>query len=149
MAEVNPPKTAIADETPLNDLSFDGIPQCFLTSPNDAVATILNKIAMNEMMKFFVGARELKKAKPSARASIVDQFTSENMCDNILRARGVFVNDTGGLVLTADTVFQCVDNSAIFINKMLPGNTYKLLSEARKRKRAANVQLNMFMLNLA
>lgn len=135
--EVNQLKTVISGKSPLTDLTIDGIPNPCAADPVRAVSEVLNKLGMGDMMRFLVGTREFKRKQPAACATIVAEFSSENVCDKILRAHRGFIDSAGKTQLTSAHIFTCADIFNIYINKLLPSNTYKLLSEARKRKRVA------------
>lgn len=55
-----------------------------------------------------------------------------------MRARRDFLDMNGNNRLLSSHVFDTSENDVIWINKVLPQSTYKIMSEARKRKGSAN-----------
>lgn len=104
----------------------------------NVIELVLTKIGAAEMLKFLVSSRFMNVQSSADRPKVDGQFLAENVCDIIIKARPNFCDSNGSNVLRVSDLSNSQDNGIIYINKCYPKSTYKILSEARTRKRDAN-----------
>lgn len=74
ITEVEQLKVAIADKSPILELSFDGIPATFANQQKIAISEVLKKLGVGDLMSFFIDSRLLSNPPPNPRSKLLANF---------------------------------------------------------------------------